>query len=86
MKTFLLLMCSNVYDHRLVRPPEISQGAAFSGHRGELADRVLRILLSGPANRIGYGEFTAFQLKIIQEVIHSLRIHRFRVAVSRRSG
>jgi hypothetical protein len=22
-----------------------------------------------PANRIGYGEFTAFQLKVIQEVI-----------------
>src|SRR5580658_3498422 len=35
------------YDRRLVRPPQIPQGAADRRHRGELADRLFRILLSG---------------------------------------
>ena len=41
------------------------------GHRDpcQLGDRVFRIVLQVPANRIGHGTFNAAQLKTIQEVI-----------------
>ena len=70
MKTILLLICSNAF-----------MTAAWYGHlKYRQAPLVLAILASWgiafaeycfqvPANRIGYGEFTLFQLKIIQEVI-----------------
>jgi Putative member of DMT superfamily (DUF486) len=57
-----------IYDDRMVRPPEIPPSSAAHRDRGELADCLPGILFSG-ANRIGYGQFTGFQLKIIQEVI-----------------
>jgi hypothetical protein len=57
----------HLHDFRLVGTSEVSRGAALQGDCGELADRLLRILL--PANRIGSYEFTAAQLKTIQEVI-----------------
>jgi hypothetical protein len=59
----------HLHDNRLVRPPEIPQGSASRRNRRELADRVRGILFQVPANRIGYGQFSAFQLKIIQEMI-----------------
>jgi uncharacterized protein (DUF486 family) len=70
MKTVLLLICSNVF-----------MTIAWYGHlKYKKAPLIAAIVVSWliaffeysfqvPANRIGYGEFTAFQLKIIQEVI-----------------
>ena len=70
MRTVLLLLCSNIF-----------MTMAWYGHlKYRQAPLILAIVVSWliafceycfqvPANRIGYGEFTAFQLKIIQEVI-----------------
>jgi len=70
MKTVLLLICSNTF-----------MTMAWYGHlKYRKSPLIAAILISWliaffeycfqvPANRIGYGEFTAFQLKIIQEVI-----------------
>ncbi|MFZ0970218.1 MAG: DMT family protein [Candidatus Acidiferrales bacterium] len=70
MKTVLLLICSNTF-----------MTIAWYGHlKYRKSPLIAAILISWliaffeycfqvPANRIGYGEFTAFQLKIIQEVI-----------------
>jgi uncharacterized protein (DUF486 family) len=71
MKTVVLLLCSNIfmtfawYGHLRYRQTTslwlaivASWGIAFFEYCFQV-----------PANRIGYGEFTAFQLKIIQEAI-----------------
>ena len=70
MKTILLLLCSNIF-----------MTLAWYGHlKFRNSPLVVAILASWgialfeycfqvPANRAGYGQFTAFQLKIIQEVI-----------------
>jgi uncharacterized protein len=70
MRTILLLVGSNIfmtcawYGHLKYRDAPLwivilaSWGIAF-----------FEYCLQVPANRIGYGEFTAAQLKIIQEVI-----------------
>jgi uncharacterized protein (DUF486 family) len=70
MKTILLLVCSNIF-----------MTIAWYGHlKFKSAPLVLAILASWlialpeyalqvPANRFGYGPFSAAQLKIIQEVI-----------------
>ncbi|HEX3775106.1 MAG TPA: DMT family protein [Polyangiaceae bacterium] len=70
MRTILLLLGSNLfmttawYGHLRFREVAlwkvvlVSWGIAF-----------FEYCLQVPANRLGYGEFTAFQLKIIQEVI-----------------
>ena len=70
MKTVILLICSNVF-----------MTIAWYGHlKYKKAPLIAVIVVSWliaffeycfqvPANRIGYGEFSAFQLKIIQEVI-----------------
>ncbi|HKO51202.1 MAG TPA: DMT family protein [Polyangiaceae bacterium] len=70
MRTILLLIGSNLF-----------MTAAWYGHlkyRGVALWKVVLIswgiaffeyCLQVPANRLGYGEFSAFQLKIIQEVI-----------------
>ena len=41
----------------------------MEGHHGKLDHRLLRTLPKVPANRLGYGEFSATQLKTIQEVV-----------------
>ena len=70
MRTILLLIGSNLF-----------MTAAWYGHlkyRGVALWKVILIswgiaffeyCLQVPANRLGYGQFSAFQLKIIQEVI-----------------
>jgi uncharacterized protein len=70
MKTILLLICSNIF-----------MTIAWYGHLKYRKAPLLTVILVSwliafaeycfqvPANRIGYGEFTAFQLKVIQEVI-----------------
>jgi uncharacterized protein (DUF486 family) len=70
VRTILLLIGSNLF-----------MTTAWYGHlryRGVALWKVILIswgiaffeyCLQVPANRLGYGEFTAFQLKIIQEVI-----------------
>jgi uncharacterized protein len=70
MKTILLLVCSNIfmtfawYGHLKYRKTPLFLAIVVSWliAFGEYCLQV-------PANRSGYGEFTAFQLKIIQEVI-----------------
>ncbi|MGH7925216.1 MAG: DMT family protein [Candidatus Binatus sp.] len=70
MRTVLLLFCSNTFmtiawyghlrfrDRPLLPVIVVSWLIAF-----------LEYCFQVPANRIGYGEFTAYQLKIIQEII-----------------
>lgn len=70
MKTILLLICSNIF-----------MTIAWYGHLKHRNSPLLAVILISwliaffeycfqvPANRIGYGEFSVFQLKIIQEVI-----------------
>jgi uncharacterized protein (DUF486 family) len=70
MKTILLLVCSNVF-----------MTIAWYGHLKHRNTPLLTVIVMSwliaffeycfqvPANRIGYGEFSLFQLKIIQEVI-----------------
>jgi uncharacterized protein (DUF486 family) len=43
--------------------------AALEGDPCLMGDRAARIRLAVPANRLGYGHFSGFQLKIIQEVV-----------------
>jgi uncharacterized protein (DUF486 family) len=57
------------HDFCLVWPIEISQPTPVQSNLAQLDDRVLRIVLPVPANRIGSYEFNAAQLKTIQEVI-----------------
>jgi len=70
MKTVLLLICSNIF-----------MTIAWYGHlKYRRAPLIAVIVVSWmiaffeycfqvPANRIGYGQFSGFQLKIIQEII-----------------
>jgi uncharacterized protein (DUF486 family) len=57
------------HDLCLVWAPEVLASAAVQSHSGELVDCVCRVLLSGAGERIGSYEFSAVQLKTIQEVI-----------------
>ena len=70
MKTIVLLICSNIfmtfawYGHLKYRNTPLFVAIVVSWLIA-FAEYCFQV----PANRIGYGEFTAFQLKIIQEVI-----------------
>ncbi len=83
MKTILLLTASNIF-----------MTFAWYGHLKYLKDRALFtvILISWgiaffeyclmvPANRIGYGQYSGFQLKVLQEVITLVVFAVFAVAV-----
>ena len=83
MRTILLLCASNVF-----------MTYAWYGHLKHANDKPLwvAILLSWgvaffeyclmvPANRIGYGRFTGFQLKVIQEIITLIVFSGFAIAV-----
>lgn len=71
MRVILMLICSNIFmtfawyghlkyghDWPLWKAILVSWGIAL-----------IEYCLAVPANRLGFGEFTGFQLKIIQEVI-----------------
>src|SRR6266849_3953306 len=71
MKTIILLLCSNVfmtfawYGH-------LKYGHAWPLWKAILVSWAIALIeycLAVPANRLGYLEFSGFQLKIIQEVI-----------------
>ena len=71
MKTVLLLMCSNVfmtfawYGH-------LKYGHAWPLWKAILVSwgiALIEYCFAVPANRFGFGTFTGFQLKIIQEAI-----------------
>ena len=71
MSTTLLLLCSNVfmtfawYGH-------LKYGHAWPLWKAIVVSWAIALLeycLAVPANRLGYGEFSGFQLKIIQEVV-----------------
>jgi uncharacterized protein (DUF486 family) len=71
MRTILLLICSNVfmtfawYGH-------LKYGHAWSLWKAIVVSWAIALLeycLAVPANRLGYGQFSGFQLKIIQEVV-----------------
>jgi uncharacterized protein len=70
MKTVLLLICSNVfmtiawYGHLKYR-----RSPLFAAILVSWLIAFVEYCFQVPANRIGYGEFTGFQLKVIQEVI-----------------
>jgi uncharacterized protein (DUF486 family) len=70
MTTILLLLCSNIfmtiawYGHLKHRNAPLFTAIVVSWMIA-----FLEYCFQVPANRIGYGEFTAFQLKIIQESI-----------------
>src|ERR1700739_3689497 len=70
MKTVLLLICSNVfmtiawYGHLKYRRAPLITVIVVSW-----LIAFLEYCFQVPANRIGYGQFSGFQLKIIQEVI-----------------
>lgn len=83
MKTALLLFASNIF-----------MTFAWYGHLRYLKDRplLLVILISWgialfeyclmvPANRLGYGQFSGFQLKVMQEVITLVVFTGFAVVV-----
>jgi uncharacterized protein (DUF486 family) len=71
MATLLLLICSNVfmtfawYGH-------LKYGHSWPLWKAVLVSwgiALLEYCLAVPANRLGYGRFSGFQLKIIQEVV-----------------
>ena len=71
MKTIILLFCSNVfmtfawYGH-------LKYGHAWPLWKAILVSWLIALLeycLAVPANRLGFGTFTGFQLKIVQEAI-----------------
>ena len=71
MSTILLLICSNVfmtfawYGH-------LKYGHAWPLWKAILVSWAIALIeycLAVPANRLGYGQFSGFQLKIIQEVV-----------------
>jgi uncharacterized protein (DUF486 family) len=71
MTTLLLLICSNVfmtfawYGH-------LKYGHSWPLWKAVLVSwgiALLEYCLAVPANRLGYGRFSGFQLKIIQEVV-----------------
>jgi hypothetical protein len=71
MKTIVLLSLSNVfmtfawYGH-------LKYGHAWPLWKAVLVSWAIALLeycLAVPANRLGYGEFSGFQLKVIQEVV-----------------
>jgi uncharacterized protein len=71
MKTIILLFCSNVfmtfawYGH-------LKYGHAWPLWKAILVSWLIAFLeycLAVPANRFGFGTFTGFQLKIVQEAI-----------------
>lgn len=70
MRTVLLLICSNLfmtfawYDHLKFRSLPLFVAIVLSW-----CIAFFEYCFQVPANRIGYGQFTPFQLKIIQEVI-----------------
>jgi uncharacterized protein len=70
MKTVLLLLCSNIfmtiawYGHLKYRKTPLIAAIVVSW-----SIAFFEYCFQVPANRIGYGQFTAFQLKTIQEVI-----------------
>jgi uncharacterized protein len=70
MKTVLLLICSNIfmtiawYGHLKYRKAPLLAAIVVSWMIA-----FFEYCFQVPANRIGYGQFTGFQLKVIQEVI-----------------
>jgi uncharacterized protein (DUF486 family) len=70
MKTVVLLFCSNIfmtfawYGHLKYRSAPLI-GTILISWLIALPEYCFQV----PANRIGYGSLTAFQLKIIQEII-----------------
>ena len=58
-----------LHDLRLVRTPQVPRRPTLQSYGRELVDRLLEYCFQVPANRIGSYEFTAAQLKTIQEVI-----------------
>jgi uncharacterized protein len=70
MKTVLLLICSNTfmtiawYGHLKYRKAPLFAVIVVSW-----LIAFFEYCFQVPANRIGYGEFTVFQLKVIQEMI-----------------
>lgn len=71
MPTVLLLVASNVFM-TVAWYGHLKYGHAWPLWKAVLVSwgiALVEYCLAVPANRLGYGEFTGFQLKIVQEVI-----------------
>src|SRR5712664_4298779 len=71
MKTIVLLFCSNVYM-TFAWYGNLKYGHSWTVWKAILVSWLIALLeyfLAVPANRLGFGAFTGFQLKIIQEAI-----------------
>ncbi len=71
MSTIFLLMMSNVFM-TIAWYGHLKYGHEWPLWKAILVSWAIALLeycLAVPANRFGYGEFTGFQLKIIQEII-----------------
>jgi uncharacterized protein (DUF486 family) len=58
-----------LHDVRLVRTPLVSIPAAVAAILVSWFIALPEYCLQVPANRLGYGQLTAFQLKVLQEII-----------------
>ncbi len=71
MNTILLLTLSNIFM-TVAWYGHLAYGRAWPLWKAILVSWLIALLeycLAVPANRLGYGEFSGFQLKIIQEVV-----------------
>ena len=71
MKTIILLFCSNVFM-TIAWYGHLKYGHAWPMWKAILISWLIALVeycLAVPANRLGYGLFTGFQLKILQEAI-----------------
>ncbi len=83
MRTILLLLCSNVFM------TFAWYGHLKYGHHWSIGKAIvlswliafIEYCFAVPANRYGYGEFSGFQLKILQEVITLIVFALFAVVI-----
>jgi uncharacterized protein (DUF486 family) len=71
MSTVFLLFCSNIFM-TVAWYGHLKYGHAWPLWKAILVSWAIALLeycLAVPANRLGYGEFSGFQLKIVQEVV-----------------
>jgi Putative member of DMT superfamily (DUF486) len=63
------LLLEHLHDDSVIRPSAVSRPTADAGDRVSWLIAFAEYCFQVPANRIGYGQFTGYQLKIIQEAI-----------------
>jgi len=70
MRTILLLAISNIFmTYAWYGHLKYGHACPVESGGGLVAHCLHRVLFRRPANRLGFGEFSGFQLKILQEAI-----------------